>query len=315
MGETTSVADICIARFSALDEDEDPAFIPVGTDRVMELIDLPKRGGLLFATQRRMGLIDIEGEPLELSDGEVLEVQNTAADFRDGSMGFSISPIGKKVVFDDYRGRYGERLTLQFDLDTRRLTRLDEKAEGLVAPNHDKNLLEGWRNSRKPPLIYGEPLRDENAVRDDLYRSAALLGDKKLVLLGSSDFIRVVEISDLGPKTLCRLRVEHEAFRVNITPDGRTAVVGHSDGTLRWYRIERQTKSCSLHQLLSVHIAQDELGEWIWTAWLPSGKFANDPRAKKQIGWQVERQSGKVSFVPYHKLLRLYDDKAIKSRP
>ncbi len=313
LGEVSSVADICIARFSALDEDEDPAFIPVGTDRVMELIALPKRGGLLYATQRRIGLIDYEGEALELLEGQELSDRNIAADFRDGGMAFSVSMSGKKVVFDDYRGRHGERLRLQFDLSKRRLTRLDGDAEGVSAPNHDKNLIEGWRNSRKPPIIYGEPLREDHPVRDDFYRSAALVADKKLVLLGSSDFLRLVEIDDeAGAKTLCRMRIDHEAFRVNLTPDGRTAIVGHSDGTLRWYRVERTNKSCKLHKLLSVHIAQDELGEWIWTAWLPSGKFANDPRAKKQIGWQVERQAGKVSFIPYRKLLRLYDDKAIK---
>ena len=313
-GETTSVADICIARFSALDEDEDPVFIPVGTDRIMEMIPLSKLGGLLYATQRRLGLMDYEGEPLEMGDeGQILDERNVAADFRDGNMGFKISANGKKVVFDDYRGRYSERLRLQFDLTKRRLTRLDGDGEGVSAPNHDKNLIEGWRNSRKPPVIYGEPVRDDHPVLDDYYRSAALNADKKLVLLGSSDFLRLVEVSDAGPKTLCRLRIDHEAFRVNLTPDGRTAVVGHSDGTLRWYRIERSAKSCKLHQLLSVHIAKDELGEWIWTAWLPSGKFANDPRAKKQIGWQVERQPGKVSFVPYHKLLRLYDDKAVQN--
>ncbi len=315
LGETTSVADICIARFSALDEDEDPAFIPVGTDRVMELIALPKRGGLLYATQRRIGLIDYEGEALELSEGQELQEGNMAADFRDGAMAFLISKSGKKVVFDDYRGRYGERVRLQFDLANRRLTRLDREGagedEGMSAPDHNKNLIEGWRNSRKPPLIYGEPLRDERPVLDDFYRSVSLITEKKLVLLGSSDFLRLVEVGETGPKTLCAMRVDHEAFRVNLTPDGGIAVVGHSDGTLRWYRIERRGKSCKLRLLLSVHIAMDELGEWIWTAWLPSGKFANDPRAKQQIGWQVERR-GKVSFVPYHKLLRLYDDKAVQ---
>ncbi|MCP4933724.1 MAG: hypothetical protein GY927_05830 [bacterium] len=313
LGEITSVADICIARFSALDEDEDPAFIPVGTDRVMELIGLPKRGGLLYATQRRIGLMDYEGEALELGEGQELSDRNMAADFRDGGMAFSISADGKKIVFDDYRGRYGERLRLQFDLTKRRLTRLDDDGEGVSAPNHDKNLIEGWRNSRKPPLIYGEPLRDDHPVLDDFYRSAAIVTDQKLVLLGSSDFLRLVVIDDeAGAKTLCRVRIDHEAFRVNLTPDGRTAIVGHSDGTLRWYRIERTVKACKFHKLLSVHIAQDELGEWIWAAWLPSGRFANDPRAKKQIGWQVERQAGKVSFVPYRKLLRLYDDNAVK---
>ena len=168
---------------SALDEDEDPAFIPVGTDRVMELIGLPKRGGLLYATQRRIGLMDYEGEPLEMGDeGQTLDEHNVAADFRDGNMAFSISASGKKVVFDDYRGRHGERLRLQFDLTKRRLTRLDDNGEGVSAPNHDKNLIEGWRNSRKPPVIYGEPLREDHPVRDDFYRSAALVADRKSVV-------------------------------------------------------------------------------------------------------------------------------------
>jgi Caspase domain/WD domain, G-beta repeat len=311
VSEPSSVADICIARFSLEEGEDEPAFIPVGTDRVMDLIALPKRGGLLYATQRRIGIIDLEGEELELPDGEFLQARSDAADFRDGNMAFKVSVDGKTVQFDDYSGRFGTPLRLKFNLAKRRLTMSDGKEKNLIAPHHDANLLEGWRNSRKPPLIYGEPLQEDNPVVDDVYRSATLNTDKKLILLGSSDFLRLVNITDDGAKLACRLRIEHEAFRINLADNGNLAIVGHSDGTLRWYRIERSKTGCAFLQLLAVHIKKDEFGNWVWAAWLPSGKFANDPRARNSIGWQVEKKPGQVGFVPYHKLLRLYDDKAV----
>ena len=310
--EPRGPADICLVRFSPRDGDAGPGFIPAGSDRIMDLVPLPKRGGLVYAGQGEIGAIGFDGAPLELPGGELLLARGRAADFRGGAMAFRISADARQVYFEDYRGRLAGPVRVSFDLARQRLSTGMPPPE-LLEPDHDPNLITGWRNNPGSPLILDEPFQEAQKVVDDVTRAAAIIADKQLVLLGSSDFLRLVSFADGAPRLLCRRRITHEAYRVNITPDAKIAVVGHSDGTLRWYRIDRAGQGCEFRQALAVHLNMDPLGNWIWTAWLPSGQFANDPRARRQIGWQLERQPGKVSYVPYHKLLRLYDRKAVAS--
>ena len=305
-----SRAELCIARFS-LEDGEDTKFFPVGSDRVMDLIGMPKNDGLLFATQRSIGAIDFEGDALTFGGNRKLQTENPAADFRGGNLDFLISKDAKTVQFMDYRSRSGKILYLRFDLAKQRLTKHTSREDGLIAPNHDKNLVRDWRNRSQIPAVFDAQLNETPRVIGEIYRSAAALSDNKTVLLGSSDFIRVINYRDGGPIVGCRLPIEFEAYRANITPDGRIAVIGHSDGTLRWYRVERADSTCKLHELLAVHISRNSAREWTWSAWLPSGKFANDARAGDLFGWQIENQQGKIDFLPRQKKLELYDLGAI----
>ncbi|MCH9806878.1 MAG: caspase family protein [Alphaproteobacteria bacterium] len=308
-----SQVEQCIARFP-LEEDEDITFIPVGTDSVMDLIGLPKRGGLLYAAQRQVGIVDYDGEPLDLPSNRQLKEASPAADFRSGKLDFRVSEDGKSIQFMDYRSRDGKFLWLSFDVGDLALSEDTKRADGaLKAPALDTNLIKNWYDTPTPPKVFGKDIAALKATHGDYYRSAAVHSEKKRVLLGSSDYIRVIDLVGRKPSIACQLRIEFEAFRVNLVSDGTLAVVGHSDGTLRWYRIIKEGKGCKLHQVLSVHIAKNTSGEWSWSAWLPSGHFANDARAENLFGWQSTNADGEVIFEPRADRLDLYSrDKVSK---
>lgn len=319
---------LCIGRFSVDEDDDEVAFFPVGTDSVMELIGMPKRGGVFYAGQRRVGLIDFEGLPIALDgQGATLEAQNRAIDFRGGNGTFRISDDGTTVQFRDYADRRAEGGTITFDLEKLELSIGDEAASRLSAPGRDDNIIRGWRNRQRPPEIIGQRPDALKSIFGDIYRSVSVDVENRRLLLGSSDYIRVISWGRGGVRISCETRIEFEAYRVNLTPDGRLAVVGHSDGTLRWYSIDPiegvpagggdadqgdDGRSCVLRERAAVHVRRLEDGTWVWSAWLPSGAFANHSRAQNIFGWQVEDPDGQVSFVPWNTRIDLYDPAAVK---
>jgi hypothetical protein len=285
----------------------------------MDLIGLPKRGGLLYAAQRSVGIVTSEGEPIDADGGgayrrrdQVLMETSPAADFRSGKLDFLVSEDGKTVQFMDYRSRNGEPLYLTFEVGDLRLSEGEKRSEaGLKAAELDASLVKIDFDSQSPPEVFGKQLEALTDIRGDAYRSAATHAEKKRLLLGSSDYLRVIDLVGRAPVISCEMRIEFEAFRVNLVSDGTLAVVGHSDGTLRWYKIVGQGKTCKLHQLLAAHISKNTSGEWSWSAWVPSGQFANDTRAENLFGWQSLNDGGEVQFLPRSDRLDLYSRETV----
>jgi hypothetical protein len=69
---------------------------------------------------------------------------------------------------------------------------------------------------------------------------------------------------------------------VNLTPDGKTAVAGFGDGTLRWYAIGADG---SLTEVLALFARPD--GQWV--AWTPRGFYHASAGAEDLIGWHLNR--------------------------
>jgi uncharacterized caspase-like protein len=315
--------DNCMVRWRIgpeTSEAEAVRFVRVGIDRVMDIAALPNRNALLYATQRRVAVIELDGESYFNDQGqEVLKI-GRALDFRDrpldagGSnwLGFHISDDASVVYIEDYRGARAAPIGLRFDISTLTLDRVSTVPKGLNPANRDPfliNKLGNWWNRRRPPVVYGAALSELAGIRDT-YRSVAL-GPEKRVIIGSSNFVRVANYAEGSARVECQLRVAAEAFRVAVSKDGTVAVVGHGDGTVRWYRIvpENVGNTCDLAPLLAVHIRQTEWNsdEWTWTAWIPStGHFASDGRAREMVGWQVEETGGQVSLVRFADLLQFY---------
>ena len=324
--------DICIVRWPIAksgngSKKPEVKFIPVGTDRVMDLAFLGGKQALLFASVKQLGAIDMSGNPLEMDEGSEFLHRSLIADFRnrliDASTGkwtnLGISDDGKTVYYEDYRSSDRATIRLKFDLDQLHLSKVGERPEGIKSPNQDPILLEepsAWRNAQRAPVIYEMPLEELSGVYDT-YRAVAL-GPGQSALIGSSNFIRLVGYEGGAAKVLCEQRVAAEAFRVNITPDGSVAVAAHSDGTLRWYRIIKRDdgSGCIFDHALSLHIREVEWGtnQWTWTAWRPeTGEFAADARAKSLVGWQVTDSNGQPRTVPFRKLLNLYNRGNVRS--
>lgn len=320
-----SRADVCIVRWSATRSGELPRFIPHGTDRIMDLVPLAKTASMLVATQRSITEIDHDGTPAARPDGVAFAQQNQAADFRGGTRLFNVSVDANKVIFDDYQSTTAVPVRLQFDAAALLVTENAPAEQTPFAPSQDTNILgdpsaptdprrnRWWLNTEGPPRFLGQPLVDTRLDNDDIYRAVALNLDGRLAVVGSANFLRVVGFGDGAPKIRCELPISEEAYRVNITPDASIIVAGHSDGVLRWYRHSATAEGCRIDLVLSVYLARTANGEWTWIAWVPGGEFANDPRARNLMSWQVSDAAGAVKSVDFSQLLAWYKTKVVAS--
>lgn len=324
-----SGSENCLVRWHLPSGTEMPdvQFIRAGSDRIMDVSALPKHNVLAVASLQRISAINEDGTIYVNESGREVFSAARAFDFRERPvdranhvmLGFDLSPDASTVYFEDYRGTSQAPIALTFSVDQLKLQPAAVRPPGLAPPARDPLLVDplaNWWNSPKPPALYGLPLTPLQGVRD-AYRTVALAPGKRAVI-GSSTFVRVVDYSAGKADVLCQLRVAAEAYRANVSADGSVAVVGHADGTLRWYQIAPDAENaaaCRLTPLLAVHIRQSDDGNgWTWAAWQPeTGKFAADPRAKDILGWQRPASDGQVETVRFADVLQLYAPDAVKS--
>jgi WD40 repeat protein len=300
-----------------------PDFIRAGLDRAMDLRFLAKSRRLAVATLERLVLLNLDGSRAE-AGGEPLVSRSRAIDFRDRPvdkssgtwLGFAASADLTRVYVEDFRSSKTKPLGLLFDVATLKVAPAALPPDGLSPPNRDPFVIEDiaqWWNQRQPPTLYGLPL-DEVRQEKDTYRFA-VLGDGQWALIGSANHLRLVDYSGGAAKVVCDRRISAEAFRGALAADGTLAVVGHGDGTLVWYRIDRAATPCRLDPVLTIHIRRAESGAgWTWTAWQPTtGKFAADGRNQRLLTWQVAKPDGGFDLVLFSMLRTLYDPAAIKA--
>jgi len=310
---TASAGEICILRWDPQNLDQGPVFIPFGTDRIADLIGLPHRGELLVASQRTIAVVDQHGDLVGDSSGGTLSLQNGAADMRSSLRRFAISADAKSVTVQDY---LVDSSYLTFSLrDSRPQVAMSQTPPaGMVEPDQDENIVEGWRNvSGNPPSLLGIHLSGPEYHKDETYRAVSLLQNQRLAVLGSSEALRVLRYRPDGITLLCKQPLSEDAYRVVISPDGRLIVSGHSDGTVRWHRVRFQDDLCSIELVLSVYLVEVRPGKWGWVAWRPDGKFAQDAEAKSLLEWQVDDGTGGVRITPFARLLEWYDERSIGS--
>lgn len=317
IGDVQSRGNICMARWSLTHPDAEPRFIPVGSERVIDVAALPLRQGLLIASQKRISIIDADGVPLVDAGKAVLDVPNTIIDFRDGDLRFRISPDGRTVEMEDYRVRAGLSGLLTFDLGT--LSAKAGDGSGVARIDSDQGqdavppIVENWRNVQgSRPRILGRELGDDEVRRDEIFRAVAVNRQQQKLALASSEFIRVVSYSGGEPRVLCREPITEEAYRLNLTPDGTLIISGHSDGTLRWYRVHPRENGCQLELLVSLHLSETTAGRWTWAAWRPSGLYARDMDSELRLEWQRTTKDGQVGSTEFHRLLLMIDRDAIR---
>ncbi|WP_316228497.1 MULTISPECIES: caspase family protein [unclassified Bradyrhizobium] len=308
----SAARDICLLRWTLGAGDENPEFIPVGIDRVRDLIALNKRQGILVASPKLIALLDESGAPLQSNINRTFVQRNLAADLREPQLAFNISPDAQVVRFETYEAAPRSHPPTTFDLRKVPQPLLADDTLATGAPNQDPNIVDGWRNSRALRIV-GQPLPSDEIRKDEMFRAAAVLYDPKIVLLGSSELLRIVAYGDGKPVVACREPVTEEAFRVNITPDGTLVVSAHSDGTIRWHRIIWADRGCSFQLLLSVRFAQTVSGKLAWIAWRPDGRHAQDAAMREGLQWQTLDASGRVTLTPLERLQSWYDPEAIKA--
>ncbi|MEM7424565.1 MAG: caspase family protein [Pseudomonadota bacterium] len=171
-----------------------------------------------------------------------------------------------RVVFDPIEGR------LAFRPQSSSTTDLEAAKE--TAPELS---LTGWRNGLSPKLD-GKPLKLRAQERS---RSIAIAPDEQSFLLGADWSLQSFDRTGERQWTL---RSSAAAWSTSISGDGRLAVAGFGDGTLRWYRMKDG------QELLRAFFQADGR----WAAWTPEGFFSASPGSEDLIGYVVNRSSGRM---------------------
>lgn len=141
-----------------------------------------------------------------------------------------------------------------------------------------------WEDNNTPKL-------GNTALKLEPYersQSLAMLPDKNGFLLGTNFSLR--RFNAKGREQWNRA-VPGTVWGVNLSADGRVAVLAHDDGTIRWHR----TKDGSELLTLFVHVPDKR-----WVLWTPSGYYAASPGGEDLIGWHLNGKTlgDPVDFFP-----------------
>jgi DNA-binding beta-propeller fold protein YncE len=209
------------------------------------------------------------------------------ADFRDGEAGFAVSTDGSAVSFGFAQGGKKKArvdiLAGTVELDP--AARADMKEPVVSAAGKG---FADWRNDGKPKLDGHLVSLDANETS----RSAAVAGDA--AVLGTDFFLRAYS----GGQAVWRTAVPAPAWVVNISGDGRLAIAGLGDGTLRWYRMSDGA------EILSVFAEPD--GKH-WVAWTQEGFFDHGEGGEQLIGYHLNRlDQGKPKGADFVRVDQLY---------
>ena len=222
-----------------------------------------------------------------------------AADFRGQihDKGIRLSASGDRVAFGYEQG--GKRPAL-LDLTVRTLT-LDPSPKSLadlalpdegpapadpsaVQPNRPvgpRPCVTGWVNDTEPKQD-GRPL---GLYPKEIARSLALTtasSPKGLSLCLGADWTLRAYSRDGQP--CWQQPVPGVVWALNVTRDGRYAVAGYGDGTLRWHRLADGA------EVLAFYPCPDPAGvQPRWVLWTPLGHYAASAGGEDLIGWHLNR--------------------------
>lgn len=218
-----------------------------------------------------LAVISADGKALWQQTGEI-------ADFRGQreENAIRLSANGDVVQFGyEERGKSAAR----FSLKTSRLElgpQPDNRLTGPVTQAEGLNIT-GWEDTVEPKLN-GSNLKLKPY---ETSRSLAIALDKKRFLLGTEWSLRLF---DSAGTQIWQIPVPGAAWAVNISADGRLAVAGLGDGTLRWYRLKDGK------ELLALFPHKD--GRWV--AFTPNGFYQASAGAEDLIGWHLNQGSAKA---------------------
>jgi hypothetical protein len=118
-------------------------------------------------------------------------------------------------------------------------------------------------------------------------RSLAIAPDANTFVLGADYSLHLFNRNGVE---LWRVVAPSVAWAVNISGDGRLALVAYGDGTIRWYRMSDGK------ELLAFFPHKDRKR---WVAWTPSGYYDASPGAEDLIGWHVNNgRDAAADFFP-----------------
>ncbi|MBI5552655.1 MAG: caspase family protein [Desulfobacterales bacterium] len=231
------------------------------------IIPLTDGSLVLGSAEPLVAILSPDGRSVWQQRGEI-------ADFRmqNGEAGIRLSQNGDTILFG-YEPCWLR--SASFSLKTWRLE-IDPPADNhLSAPLVQAQGLEvsNWKD-QYDPILNGTPL---SLKPHEISRSLAIVADGKGFLLGTEFALRFY---DRIGKLCWAVDGPGNAPSVNISGDGRLAVAGFADGTLRWYRLSDGK------ELLALFPHKD--GQR-WVAWTPQGYYHASAGAEDLIGWHINR--------------------------
>jgi WD40 repeat protein len=167
--------------------------------------------------------------------------------------------------------------------DQHRWLRFDVARLGLSTGTTEPSDLTGWTDQAGSLRVTGwdettaPKLNGVLLALSPYERSRSVAVRSNQVLLGSDWSLRLFDANgrqrwvDPSPGA---------AWRVNQSGDGRLAIVGFGDGTIRWFRADNG------RELLALFVTADAQR---WVAWTPTGYYAASPGGDELIGWLVNR--------------------------
>ncbi|MFL6209832.1 MAG: WD40 repeat domain-containing protein [Pyrinomonadaceae bacterium] len=249
---------------------------PMGSDTIMDIAALPTGGVVYGAFETAWGVIDANQKLTQLHIAQHIAPQNTA-----GSL---LVSADAGIVRFNYK-RDGTS-TGVFQLDTRTL-RVDVPADERLRPARTSApglSITDWADSHAPQLD-GKPLKLE---KYEASFSLAIAPDNERFLLGGEYYVRLF---NRAGQELWRVPAPDMPWGVNIGGDGRFAVVGYGDGTIRWYQI------ADGKELLALFPHADKKR---WVAWTPAVYYDASAGGDDLVGWQVNHGPDKeATFSPF----------------
>jgi len=212
---------------------------------------------------------------VDSSNKVIWSKKSEIADFRgqQDDRGIRLSYTGDVVAFGY---KYGGERPASFSVQESILALSSKDLKELKLPieGSDKGpIVTDWAGRREPKLN-GEPLpleKNEKAI------SLAISPDFKRFVLGAE--WSLYAFSATGNK-LWRQDVPSVVWAINITGDGRYAVAGYADGTMRWHRMIDGVEVFALFP----HPDGKR-----WVLWTPKGYYKASTGGESLVGWHVNR--------------------------
>jgi hypothetical protein len=134
-------------------------------------------------------------------------------------------------------------------------------------------------------------------------RSLAIAPGAGRLVLGTEWWLRAYgpdpEAGWDAPEPLWQQPVPGVVWALNISGDGRYAIAGYGDGTLRWHRMSDGAEVLALYVQPGAAAETGGGAEDRWVLWTPDGHYQASAGAEDLIGWHVNRGPGEAAdFFP-----------------
>lgn len=226
------------------------------SNSIMDIRPLPNGKVVIATAEPSFSIFNTKGKKL-------LERQAGIADFRGTKL-----LVSNDASIVQFGYQYGKKKTGRFSLNERLLTTNPTRSSKLSSP----------KASSKPAL---------KLKPNEIVRSTAKSPDGQHILVGTQWFLHYV---DQQGNQQWQTEAPSIAWAVNIARNGKVAVAGFGDGTLRWYRLSDGK------ELLAFFPHRDGKR---WIIWTPQGYYAASSGGESLIGWHLDNGANQAAdFFP-----------------